>query len=63
MFITVYVDEDTFYDLVLTGNDFNACLNEGLLEDISIFVPIHSIRKTENKNIVTVKGDYNESSH
>jgi hypothetical protein len=56
MFINVYVDEETFSNILFNRNPFNACLIPDGHATICISVPIDSVYETE-PGMVTVSRD------
>lgn len=54
MYMTVYVDIETFKGLVCQGRDFDAAITPGVQEDIQLSVPFSAIQVTDDSDIVSV---------
>lgn len=55
MFITVYVDLETFHESIMNHLDFEATLTQGKHEVITLSVPIEAIYLTGDEEMVSVK--------
>lgn len=57
MHMTVYVDIETFENLVCQGKDFDAAITPGGQELIQLSVPFSAIQVTDDSDIVSVSRD------
>lgn len=55
MYVTVYVDLETFHESVLNRLDFEATLTQGKHEVITLSVPVEAIYLTGDEELVSIK--------